>query len=273
MKKLELSEIKQIELDILKNFAQFCDENHLCYTLAYGTLLGSVRHKGFIPWDDDIDVFMLRDDYNRLLSMKDIFERQFEDLCFKSLGDKSYPFAFLKITDNTTLVDEKEMESKYKYGIWIDVFPLDKVSKDEKKHSRNIRSIIFWNKILVKSIIRGRHIGSTWFQNTVNRFLLIPLAHCIKHFFNIPKICNSKSIKFNGEDTNLVANYVWENNIQKPVFDVHKLFPVKKECFEGMKFDIPNDSDYVLKNLYGDYMQLPPESERVSHLANAWRIR
>lgn len=273
MERLELSEIKEIEFDILKKFAQFCDECHLCYTLAYGTLLGSIRHRGFIPWDDDIDVFMLRDDYNRFVLMKKDFEKQFKNLCLKSLGDKNYPFAFLKITDNTTLVNEKEIESRYRYGIWIDVFPLDKISSNEKKHVRNEKSIIFWNKILVKSIVRGGRIGTTWLQKTINSFLLIPLAHCIKHFVNIPKVCNAKSIKFNFENTNFVANYIWENNIRKPVFDVYKLFPAKKGWFEGVEFNIPNDSDCILKSLYGDYMRLPPESERISHLASAWRIR
>lgn len=273
MKKLELSEIKQIEFDILKKFAQFCDENHLCYTLAYGTLLGCIRHNGFIPWDDDIDVFMLRDDYNQLLLMKDNFERQFENLSFKNLGDKNYPFAFLKITDNTTVVAEKEIEPEYRYGIWIDVFPLDKISNNKTKHTKNAKSIGFWNKILVKSIIHGRHIGSTRIQNVVNRFLLIPLAHYIKHFINIPKFCSVKSMQFNSETTNLVTNYVWENNTRKPIFDVSKIFPAKKGSFEGMSFEIPNDSDCILTTLYGDYMRLPPESERISHIANAWKIK
>ena len=153
MKKLQLSEVKQIELDILKNFASFCNEHNLNYVLAYGTLLGCIRHNGFIPWDDDIDVFMLRDDYEKLLSMKNLFEDKFSKLKFKNLGDKDYPFGFLKITDDTTRVEEKEIESKYQYGIWIDIFPLDKVSADKKKHLRNIKKIDFWNKILVKSII------------------------------------------------------------------------------------------------------------------------
>lgn len=271
MQKLQLSEVKQIELDILKSFAAFCNEHNLNYVLAYGTLLGCIRHNGFIPWDDDIDVFMLREDYEKLLSMRTTFENQYENIRFKTLGDKNYPFAFLKITNNSTMVEEKEVESKYQYGIWIDVFPLDKISVDKKKYLRNIKKIDFWNKILVKSIIKTGNVGSTFFQKKLNSFFLIPIAHFIGHLINIPKLCNKKAQKFNFEDTNLVTNYIWENNPKKTVFDTKKIFPTKKGAFENSDFNIPNGYDNILRDLYGNYMELPPESERISHLANAWR--
>ena len=271
MKKLQLSEVKQIELDILKNFAAFCNEHNLNYVLAYGTLLGCIRHNGFIPWDDDIDVFMLRDDYEKLLSMKNLFEGKFSKLKFKNLGDKDYPFGFLKITDDTTRVEEKEIEAKYQYGIWIDVFPLDKVSSGEKKHIKNWRKINFWNKILIKSIIKSGNIGTTIIQKKINSLLLIPVAHCVGHIIKISKKCNRLAQKFNNEETSLVSNYIWENNPRnQPVFEKERLFPAIKGFFEGVEFCIPNDSDGILKKMYGNYMQLPPESERVSHLANAW---
>lgn len=271
MKKLELSEIKQIELDILKKYSVFCEKNNLNYTLAYGTLLGCIRHKGFIPWDDDIDVFMPRKDYEKLLSMKMTFEKQYENLRFKNLRDKNYPFAFLKITNDSTRVEEKEIESKYQYGIWIDVFPLDKISIDEKKHANNTKKIDFWNKILVKSIIKNGNIGATFFQKKLNSFFLIPIAHLIGHVVNIPELCDEKARKFNFEDTNLVTNYIWENNPRKPIFNMNMMFPTVKGMFENYEFNIPNKYDNILKDLYGDYMELPPESERISHLANAWR--
>ena len=272
MKELNLKTIKETELNILRSFDDFCKKNNLEYALAYGTLLGCVRHKGFIPWDDDIDVFMSREDYDKLLLLKLEFENSFKDLKFKNLGDKNYPFGFLKITDDTTRVEEKEIESKYQYGIWIDVFPLDKISSNRKKHIRNAKKIDFWNKILVKSIIKSGNIGITKIQKIVNSVFLIPLAHLIGYFFDIPKLCDKKSRIFNSGNTHYVTNYIWENNTRKPVFDINKIFPTKKGSFEGFEFNIPNDSGYVLKSLYGDYMKLPPESERVSHLAKAWKI-
>lgn len=273
MKKLELSEIKQIEFDILKKFVDFCDKNQINYSLAYGTLLGCVRHGGFIPWDDDIDVFLPRTDYEKLLSLKDVFENSFKELNFKCLGTKNYPFGFLKITNNETLVEEKEIEKKYRYGIWIDVFPLDKISSNKKKHLKNIKKINFWNKILVKSIIANGNFCDGKKKQIANSFFLIPLSHLIAKIIDIPKLCAKNAEKFNHEKTNLFTNYIWENNTRFPVFDITKIFPTKKGTFEGVEFNIPNDSDNILKTLYGNYMELPPESERVSHLANAWRIK
>lgn len=238
MEKLERSEVKQIEFAILKKFAQFCNENQLCYTLAYGTLLGCIRHKGFIPWDDDIDVWMLRDDYNRLLLMKDNFEREFENLSFKSLGDRNYPFAFLKITDNATVVEEKEMEAKYRYGIWIDVFPLDFIPADSKKHEKNRAVIDFWKKILVKSIINGGNIGKSGISKLLNSLFLLPIAHFLGKLIDIPAKCDKKAKKFSGEKNNQVTNYIWENNSRKPVFNIEKIFPCETGVFEGVEFNI-----------------------------------
>ena len=95
----------------------------------------------------------------------------------------------------------------------------------------------------------------------------------IAKIINIPKLCAKKSEKFNQEETVFFTNYIWENNPRQPVFDITKIFPTKKGKFEGVEFNIPNDFDYVLKTLYGNYMELPPEVDRVTHLANAWRIK
>lgn len=274
MIKIELNEIKRLELDILAKFANFCDKRELNYSLAYGTLLGCVRHRGFIPWDDDIDVFMPRFDYEKLLGMKKDFENYYPGIVFKYIGDAGYPFSFLKITDDNTRVEETDLELKYQYGVWIDVFPLDRISPNTRRHEQTRASIDFWNKILVKSIIiKSKNIGPTRFLKKMNYFLLIPSAHLIQWFIDIPALCNKKSKQFYLENTNLVANYVWEKNRRKPVFDLNKIFPVKKGIFEGLEFNIPNDADYILKKLYDDYMQLPSESERISHLTNAWRIK
>jgi lipopolysaccharide cholinephosphotransferase len=273
MKKLELDEIKQIELDILKACASFCEDNNLRYSLSYGTLLGCVRHRGFIPWDDDIDIVMPRADYDKLISLKQKFEDKNSYLRFRTLGDKRYPYPFLKVIDTSTLVNEKEMESRYQTSLWIDVFPLDTVSGDERKHKSNVRTIDFWQKILVKSIIKSSNIGQSTLSRMLNSLILIPIAHLIGMVLNIPKICEDKAKKFVSANDAIVTNYVWENSPRKYVLEIRKVFPASKGYFEGIEFNIPNDSDYCLKLFYGDYMKLPPETERVSHLVDAWKIK
>ena len=271
MEKLETAQIKQIELNILKTFGDFCSEYNLSYSLFYGTLLGCIRHKGFIPWDDDVDVIMPRYDYERLIELRDIYEKKYKNISFKNCGDKDYPFPFLKITDNTTLVEEKEILAKYRYGVWIDVFPLDTIPLNIKKHRRHTFVVCFMKKILIKSIIVGKNIGDSCFSKLINRFFLIPLAHIIGHIIDIPYLCNKESKRFLLIKNNQFADYIWDP--KTPVFDIHKIFPPAKGLFEGFEFDIPNDADYCLRMYYGDYMILPPESERFSHLTAAWRIK
>ena len=133
MKKLNLYDIKTLELDLLINFDKFCKENNLIYFIAYGTLLGAIRHGGFIPWDDDIDIQMPRTDYEKFLTLRDKYESSFYGNVIKTLGDKGYPFPFTKIENKNTLVIEHKMTTKIKTGVWVDIFPMDGLPKYFKK--------------------------------------------------------------------------------------------------------------------------------------------
>ena len=117
MKKITPEEIKKIQLDLLIQFAEFCKKNNLYYCLAYGTLLGAIRHKGFIPWDDDIDVIMPRPDYEKFCKL--VAEKK---IATSLQNNSTYPF--VKIIDTRTLVRER-FAQKEEVGIWIDVFVLD----------------------------------------------------------------------------------------------------------------------------------------------------
>ena len=126
MKRLDINEIKQIELDILVNIAKFCDEYGLRYYLAGGTLLGAIRHKGFIPWDDDIDIIMPREDYIK-------FFKTYKSDCgfYKAdsiLNNADYWLQTGKVFDLRTIVINNN--EKYQFNIWIDVFPTDGVPKN-----------------------------------------------------------------------------------------------------------------------------------------------
>lgn len=269
MRQMTLDEIKRCELEILKNFNSFCEENGLQISLAYGTLLGCIRHKGFIPWDDDIDVMMLRSDYDRLLSMKKKFEKAYPNLEFKYLGSKNYPFSFLKIVNTQTVVEEKSIEKRYTYGVWIDIFPLDVFPNEIKEHKKNKRKIDTLNKILVKSIIVPSKIGSNKINQSINKYILIPFAHFIAKFVNIPKETDKLSRKFSKIESRFVINYIWDS--VDIVLDTNDIFPTIIKDFEGVEFPVPKNYSNVLTAFYGNtYMELPPENERNSHLANAY---
>ena len=126
MKKIEEKELKSIELNILKDIHTFCEMNNLTYYLCGGTLLGAVRHRGFIPWDDDIDIFMPRVDYDRFLT--EYASKQYTVLCHKNTQGYYLPFA--KVVDKSTRIEETLVKSIPNCGVYVDVFPIDGFSNN-----------------------------------------------------------------------------------------------------------------------------------------------
>ena len=223
-----MREEQQIMLSILKEFDRICRKNNLSYWLCSGTLLGAVRHKGFIPWDDDIDVSMERKDFEifKKIALKDlrkdmILDSHSLDEMIKYMPLKiRYKYSeYIEKWDNDNKEDEKN-------GIYIDVFPFDRFSMNKKvrflemfpKIIYKLKTSRIWTeqrgiKYYIKSIIIGFGYGLTW-TNT---------------FFK------------------------------------EKIFPLKELNFEGIKLKVPSDFDSYLKELYGDYMKIPEKSKRQTH--------
>ena len=128
MEELQLLDIQQIELQILKHLDEFCDKNQLKYYLSNGTLLGAVKYKEFIPWDDDIDILMPREDYNKLLRM---YPDESQFWLVDSDKYSEYPFPFAKLCDRTTEIKESLCLEGQRLGIHIDIFPLDYLPKEK----------------------------------------------------------------------------------------------------------------------------------------------
>ena len=265
-KPISLEEHKKIMLNILIEFAKFCDEHNLMYYLDAGTLIGAVRHKGFIPWDDDIDVNMPQKDYDCFVELT----RQSKGFMTEHLQveypeDTIYPF--LKVSDDRTVLVEFPDQNPMEVGVYIDVFP--KYGIEDKKlstkilcktcsylhlmHWFNTFSIYAWarpgNSIVKKMIawIGRKTVKNSPFPIIVQNWLMHGYAR--KHPL---ENCKYVTTFTNGE--------------------YHKLAP--KECFdgfqwldfEGVKFKGPKDFNTYLHSLYkGDYMQLPPEDKRVHH--------
>src|SRR5690625_114441 len=146
MKALDLEEIKQIQLSILRRVAFFCKQHDIAYFLCGGTLLGAVRHKGFIPWDDDIDIMMPRPSYEKFLK-----EFKYEHLSlYHYKKTKNYGYPFIKIGEDRTVLRETFIKKNIDMGVFIDVFPIDGFPKKEKdiqnhvKRLRNYKAFILW---------------------------------------------------------------------------------------------------------------------------------
>lgn len=258
----DLDELKKIELDMLKEIHAVFNKNKLDYYLAYGTLLGAVRHKGFIPWDDDIDIMMPRKDYEILVAN---FEKLFKDSNLKLAcynGSVYYPRPFAKIIDDRTKLIETNYDDGNEIGVFIDVFVIDGLPNNKIIRFIHEEKINFYRKIAFAAVYK-ESLCSNWLSKVIVKY-----AHKInkeKIFKKIEKLCK----KYDYNDSKIVGNCLENENsiIEK------KLLDKTETDFEDMKAYIPIGFDQILKRRYGNYMELPPEKDRVPHhISNVyWR--
>ena len=230
----DIRELQAIELGILEDIAGFCDAHGIRYTLSGGTLLGAIRHKGFIPWDDDADIAMLRPDYDR-------FVREYESPRFKllSIGTGTYAGTYAKVVDPGTVVREKGVSGKT--GVWVDVFPLDGAPR---RGYCPLATSGFWKRY--RSVLKYRN-------HPLLRDGVSP-----KEFVD-----SSPFVGFIGG-----SGYTVRETVPRAVVD--SFVPVS---FEGRTFSAMKGWDEYLSSLYGDYMTPPPpEKRKPIHPVQAWRL-
>ena len=264
MKELDLEEIKKIQLGILEYVNDFCLENKIGYFLTAGTLIGAIRHKGYIPWDDDIDIGMLRPDFNAFLELFNSVESPYKVL-HRSV-DPSFPYEFAKVVDTRTLVVENTSYD-YPLGLNIDIFIFDSVPNET-----NILKYIDHKVKLLTGVILCKTLdlllpGSSK-RSTICKKLIFPFAWVFKHFYTIESITGKfDKLALKYEDCN--SDYV--ASICCRWFSPNKVFPrswVERTVdveFEGLKFKAPLEYDKYLQLFFGNYMELPPVEERVTH--------
>ncbi len=259
MKRIDLEGLKQAQLLILKDVHNFCVKNDIKYFLAHGTLIGAVRHKGFIPWDDDIDIAMPRQDYDRFISSFNGAYDYLKVLSFDTAKDYYYPIA--KVYDNRTIMKENIVNTYPGMGINIDIFPIDGIPDDKKDADAHLKKLIRWGKMrdvkqvkLSSSRSFGRNVllllGRTLLLPLTNRFLLNKLDKIVR------------SVPFGS--TKYAGSMAYFTIMFKPV-SVSSFQGTIDAPFEGYMFKIPQGYDEWLRNIFGDYMQLPPEEKRVTH--------
>lgn len=261
-RELTIDDIKGVSLGILKEIHEFCQQNGLTYSLAYGTLLGAVRHKGFIPWDDDIDIIMPRRDY-QILMEKFNTTKHIQNLKFVSNElDSRYYLPYGKVVNTSTDLVEK-VNSDFHSGVFVDVFPLDKLLDSIKKSQLYFIKIkLLYNILTLKNLVIS---GNRAFYKN----LIVRVSHIILYFIPrsaLIKILIGMSRKFQKETH---ADYV--GCLCPGVYGEKEIMPSDwwnnyiDIDFEGCKFFASSDFDKILKKLYGDYMKLPPAEKQVSH--------
>lgn len=254
---ISTTEVKRIELDILEYVKKKCEKYGLTYFLSYGTLLGAIRHKGFIPWDDDIDICMPREDYEQfLLLMKQEGKQRYKLLIPNVDG---YYYEFAKVVDKRTVVKEKGVIQGKDMGIWIDIFPLDGVPKCYKM-----------NRLIMNFFVYCRVASVYTVMPPVPCKILYPLFFlfwkftrvCGWHFFL--NLINNKAIQYKYKDASRVTCLI-DPDSNKCFFPKEMFQQLKPIEFEGKYYLAPVEYDKYLVGLYGNYMQIPPVEQRVGH--------
>lgn len=261
----DASEIKKITLDILLHIKSFCDENEIRYYLGYGTLLGAIRHKGFIPWDDDIDILMPRCDYKKFIKMYKERPGRYAAL---DLSLDGYYYNYCKVVDTNTILYEDGCIPINNMGIYVDIFPLDGMPDEREKTEQQLKKLIK----LRKKISSFGHVFPRVRKNIVIYFYNIyTYIYCRKHDL----------ITFQNKYLQEVDKYEYEK--AKYVYATGGAYGIKsvflkkwfdKEVtvqFEGYQFPAPCGFDEMLHQLYDNYMELPSKDRQVSrHMYKAF---
>ncbi|MBQ6098516.1 MAG: LicD family protein [Methanobrevibacter sp.] len=254
-----LNKLQNMELMILKDFIKICAENNLKYYMYGGSLIGVIRHEGFIPWDDDIDVIMFREDYEKF---KEIFLSSHSEK-YELLSDETYDdyfFLFSKIILKGTKFEEWWVDQvSFSVGINIDIFVLDFLSDNDLICSFQLNSTRFLRRLLaISSIKLVDYPQPTQFVSNV--------THYIFDFLKVkPSLIINICLKLVNRQKN--TNRVTDITTRRPqIYNVDDYGTGIKMNFEGIDVNVPENYHEILKQIYGDYMKLPPEDERFNHI-------
>ena len=255
-----VAELRSIQLALLDHITAYYDAQGIVYFLSCGSLIGALRHKGYIPWDDDIDLFMPRESYNRLLAAYRDPDPRYALLAPGRA--QHYLYTYAKVIDRRTLVVEDEVPG-YELGVYVDIFPLDYVTD-----CHWLRRHVVWK--YKKHIYRMRRCKMQ------SNFLASRWHYLLYRYFPLPLRAIDAIIGHTltgRKPTGTVCNMTEANVLERECFPAHCIEGERVEVeFEGKHYKTMPGYDEYLRHLYGDYMQLPPVEERVHHhFAAYWR--
>ena len=261
-KELSLDEIRTVACSILRHFSQFCKDNDLNFYLSNGTLLGAIKYRGFIPWDDDIDVLMPRKDYDKFV---EIYKDSEKFRLFTYERNSHYKFSYAKLCDMNTLKVEFNIDSGIDLGIDIDIFPLDFCSE-------SILASTIQRKLAIyqRGCILSKFISSAG-RPSYKRIIIFGCKLFGFDFFykKLDKVVKRETSK----GDSYVGCLMW------PIYGRREIIPAQAFLnhidveFEGCKYSAPIGYDVYLRSLYGEYEKDPPvEKQRSHHKFKAYRI-
>lgn len=265
-KNLTSKEFRIAILDLYKEFVKICKEKQLTHWLAFGTLLGAIRHKDFIPWDDDFDVFMPRRDYEKLYAY---FKSQSNSIRHMSLFEyrlvKNYPYCVCRLNDNRFIEIEPNTRQKYGLGINFDIYILDGSNPSDVNQIKKLKKL---RRIIDYKTMQNFPKSRNKFYGFLKRILL-PFFRITSPKKTIKKM-NKIASKYSFGDSEFCGDIVWDPRFCD--FKTEWFNETIYTDFHGLKCPIPKSFDYLLKRIYKNYLELPPTDKRIGyHISNIRR--
>ena len=263
----EMKKIWAVELDLFAEFDRVCRKYNITYIASGGTMLGAVRHHGFIPWDDDVDLMMTRDQYDRLC---EIAPMEFRHPYFFQTHstDKGYMRGFARLRNSeTTAIQKRELQYRlpYNQGIFIDIFPMDNVTCDKKKYANQVKSYFYYKKLfsyfnVIETGVMNENVSS--FERVSRKALSYTIGKITKmlglskyYFDRAQKEC----MKYNKEEVEYISLLSFQIDNLKHAIHASDMFHIEYLDFEFLKIPVISNYDEHLRLKYGDYM-IPQQS-------------
>ena len=252
-----LKELQHIELDIVLEIQKICEKHNLTFFLAEGSLLGAIRHQGFIPWDDDMDISMPRDDYNRFLAIAQRELPPHLKMCFPdTIPAYHLPFAKVISTEDHGFVNKKDT-ALYPYtGVYVDVFPLDEFPhKHSAELTKTYKKIRRYRDML---LYKCKYMRPRGFSRKITK-----LCSCFYSNETLHQRITALSTRYNGTGCDYVVNFASSYPPQRQMVGKGCYAPGRYALYEGHRLPVPMDAEALLYNIYGNYRQMPPIAKRI----------
>lgn len=266
--------IQQAELSLLKVFMDFCKQHNLRWYMVGGSLIGTMRHKGFVPWDDDIDIGMPRPDYDKFVNMQDQYPKGYSIMNHTNTPD--WHFNFSQFCDDESEIIIHMNEKPRKCKVWIDIFPQDGSPNNKLHRWLHIKRIMMYRHLIqianLRTQVKKNVETRPWYESLILKIL---------HFVPVGILINSEKLlkkmdkhlrKHNYEGSVFAGNYLGRYR-EKGILPMKWWAPAVWRDFEDTQVSCPNDTDSLLTHFYGNYMKMPPEEKRISHYAEIVKLR